>query len=102
MTQGADLFGYAAGPAQQSLFGYGEDRLQAPAQNLTPDPADIRRRLQALLAKARAAEAMPWPEREARMWRTVFPQMANWLPDAEAAKLRLDFAGELGRLAPRG
>lgn len=98
MSESADLFGRPAGLAQQSLFGEGENRLQAPAQSLTPDPADIRRRLNGLLAKARGARAMPWPEREARMWQTVFPNMANWLPDDEANQLRLDFAREIDRL----
>jgi hypothetical protein len=42
----------------------------------------LRRRLR---AKARSAEKMPWSERDARMWQTVFPNMANWLPDDEAA-----------------
>ena len=41
---------------------------------------------------------MPWPERDARMWQIVFPNMANWLPDAEAEQLRLDFAREIERL----
>jgi len=98
MTEAADLFGHPTGPAQASLFGDGEARLQAPAQNFLPDPAVIRRRLNALLDKARAASAMPWPERDARMWQTVFPNMANWLPDEEANQLRLDFAHELERL----
>jgi hypothetical protein len=30
--------------------------------------------------------------------RTVFPQMANWLPDHEADQLRFDFATDLARL----
>ena len=51
-----------------------------------------------MLATARAAKRMPWPEGEARMWRTVFPQMANWLPPDEAEQLRLAFAQELERL----
>ena len=32
------------------------------------------------------------------LWRIVFPQMANWLPDEEAARLRQEFATELTRL----
>ena len=98
MTDQTDLFGHPTGPAQASLFGEGENRLQAPAQTFLPNPADIRRRLNALLDKARGAQAMPWNEREARMWRTVFPNMANWLPDEEADKLRLAFTREMERL----
>ncbi len=44
------------------------------------------------------APGMPWPERDARMWQTVFPQMANWLPDDEAEQMRQAFAREIERL----
>ena len=97
MAGKADLFGYA--PAQGSLFGSGEDRLQPPVQRYLPDPEKIRRRLHALLETARAAERLPWPERDARVWQIVFPNMANWLPDAEAEQLRLEFAREIERLS---
>ena len=76
----------------------GENRLQAPAQSYLPDPEKVRRRLNALLETARAAERMPWPERDPRMWQMVFPNMANWLPADEAAQLRLEFAREMERL----
>jgi hypothetical protein len=96
MAGGVDLFGH--GPAQGSLFGDGDDRLQAPSQHHLPDPDKVRQRLRTLLEKARSAEKMPWSERDARMWQTVFPNMANWLPDAEAAQLRFEFAREMERL----
>ncbi|MBV9861651.1 MAG: hypothetical protein JO267_05830 [Alphaproteobacteria bacterium] len=96
MTDETDLFGH--GPAQGSLFGPGEDRLQAPARPLLPDPEKVRRRLLALLDAARGAERMPWPERDARMWQIVFPNMANWLPEPEADQLRFEFAREMERL----
>lgn len=83
---------------QLSLFGPGEDRMQPPVRSYAPDPDTIRKRLHALLALAREARAMPWSERDARMWQTVFPQMANWLPDDEANQLRFDFAQEMERL----
>lgn len=86
------------GPGQGSLFGPGEDRLQAPRRSAVPDPEMVRLRLQALLEKARAAEKMPWSERDARMWQTVFPNMAKWLPDREADQLRFEFAQEMERL----
>jgi hypothetical protein len=73
--------------------------MQPPHHNTRPDPEDVRRRLNVLLAKAREAETMPWSEREARMWQTVFPNMAKWLPDEEGAQLRLDFAQEMDRLS---
>jgi len=96
MAGDLDLFGH--GPAQSSLFGDGDDRLQAPVRRYLPDPEKVRRRLKALLEKARSAQKMPWSERDARMWQTVFPNMANWLPDDEAAQLRLEFAHEMERL----
>ena len=96
MTDEIDLFGHAS--AQRSLFGPGEDRLQAPRQSLVPDPATVRLRLQALLERARSADEMPWSDREARMWQTVFPNMAKWLPEEEADQLRFEFAQEIERL----
>jgi hypothetical protein len=96
MPDQSDLFGH--GPAQGNLFGAGEDRLQAPVQRYLPDPEKVRRRLKSLLETARSAERMPWPERDARMWQIVFPNMANWLPDDEAEQLRFEFAREMERL----
>lgn len=96
MSDQGDLFGRA--PAQGSLFGAGADRLEAPQQRCLPDPEIIRRRLKALLEQARTARTMPWPERDARMWQTVFPNMAKWLPEDEAEQLRRDFAREMERL----
>src|ERR1700674_664718 len=96
MSDQPNLFGRR--PAQGSLFGAGEDRLQAPVQRYLPDPGKVRQRLRALLEKARSAETMPWPEREARVWQIVFPNMANWLPSDEADQLRSEFAQEMERL----
>jgi hypothetical protein len=96
MTGQNDLFGHT--PAQGSLFGEGENRMAVPQKSSMPDPAVIRKRLQGLLATARSAQTMPWSERDARMWQIVFPNMANWLPEAEAEQLRLDFKSEMERL----
>lgn len=97
MTDQPDLFGHT--PAQGSLFGDGENRMRPSRSSTTPDPDSIRLRLQALLEKARSAEKMPWSERDARMWQTVFPNMANWLPNEEAKQLRFEFAREIDRLS---
>ena len=94
MATQTDLFGNSA--PQGSLFG--EGRMETPAASHLPDAQDIRRRLHGLLAKARDATALPWNERDARMYQTIFPQMANWLPDEEADQLRFAFAQELERL----
>jgi hypothetical protein len=96
MADDVDLFGQ--GPSQGSLFGSGDARMQPPQQSSSPDPETIRLRLRSLLEKARSAEKMPWSERDARMWQTVFPNMARWLPEAEAEQLRFEFAQELERL----
>ena len=49
--------------------------------------------------EARAAESTPpWNERTTRLYQVIFPQMAHWLPDAEAEQLRSEFRTELERL----
>src|SRR5437868_14780696 len=96
MTNETDLFGQ--GSAQGSLFGSRDDRMQASHQSSLPDPEAVRLRLRTLLEKARSAEKMPWSERDARMWQTVFPNMAKWLPENEAEQLRFEFAQEMERL----
>lgn len=95
-----DLLGdpIVSGPSQHSLFGAGDDRLNAPVQNFAPNPEKVRMRLHRLLDTARHAEAMPWSERDARMWQTVFPNMAKWLPAEEADQLRFEFTQEMERL----
>ena len=40
---------------------------------------------------------MPW-ERRAALYRTIFPQMTNCLPEDEGAQLRFEFEEELARL----
>ena len=96
MTDDSDLFGN--GPAQASLFGPGENRLQAQRRSSVPDPETVRFRLKSLIEKLRSAETMPWSERDARMWQTVFPNMAKWLPKEEADQLSFKFAQEMERL----
>jgi hypothetical protein len=96
MTDETDLFGL--GPLQRSLFGPGDERLRAPTLRLVPDPAVVRLRLRLLIEKAKAAEKMPWSERDARMWQTVFPNMTKWLPEDEGAQLRFEFETEIARL----
>lgn len=93
-----DLFGQPTGPDQFNLFGEGDDRLQAPLRPAVDHPTRARAKLTAVLATARAARTMPWSDRDARMWQTVFPQMSNWLPTEEAEQLRLEFTREIERL----
>jgi hypothetical protein len=35
---------------------------------------------------------------EYSLYRTIFPQMTNWLPEEEGAQLRFEFETELARL----
>ena len=62
------------------------------------DPDTVRQELYRLLAEARAAQTMPWDAKRARLYRTIFPQMTNWLPEEEGAQLRFEFEAELMRL----
>jgi len=70
-----------------------------PAQTYRPKVGKVRRELLAVLAEARAATSMPWTPAKVKYHRTVFPQMTNWLPEAEAAQLRMEFEIEMARLA---
>lgn len=62
------------------------------------DPEDVRRELNDLLDRARNAEVFPWEPRKVGLYRTIFPQMANWLPKDEAAQLCFAFEAEMRRL----
>jgi hypothetical protein len=86
---------------QLNLFGEREPEL--PGLEATPgvyraDPDKVRAELLRVLAKVRAARSFPWDARRTLYWRTVFPQMTNWLPDEEAAQLRFEFETEIRRL----
>ena len=79
---------------QGDLFG--------PAETLqpawTPDPDKVRRRLERILAEARAAEKMPWDWSEQSLYRTIFPQMAALLSADEAKQYSFQFEVEWERL----
>ena len=62
------------------------------------DPDEVRAELLRALAQVRAAQSLSWGARRTLYWRTVFPQMTNWLPDAESAQLRFEFETEIRRL----
>jgi hypothetical protein len=63
-----------------------------------PDQDEVRARLQRILAEARAAEKLPWDADRLLVYRTIFPHMAGWLPEDEAAQLRFEFDTEMARL----
>jgi hypothetical protein len=79
--------------AQPDLFG-----AEAAPVAYRPDPDKVRRRLEKILAEARAAQKLPWEPTTVSLYRTIFPQMTNWLPEEEGAQLRFEFETELARL----
>jgi hypothetical protein len=78
---------------QPDLFG-----AEAAQPAYCPDPDKVRRRLEKILAEARAAQKLPWEPTTVSLYRTIFPQMTNFLPDEEGAQLRFEFETELARL----
>ena len=87
---------------QLDFFGDGESQLELipdlPTEAYRPDPEKVRAQLLTVLSQVRSARTIPWDRKKAQFWQTVFPQMANWLPEEEAAQLRFEFAQELERL----
>jgi hypothetical protein len=77
---------------QTDLFG------AEPVPAYRPDPDKVRSRLHKILAEARAAKHLPWEPTTVSLYRTIFPQMTNWLPEEEGAQLRFEFEAELERL----
>ncbi|WP_310473838.1 hypothetical protein [Sandarakinorhabdus sp.] len=64
-----------------------------------PDIDDIRTELNAVLDSLRAASGTcALDARLIRFHKTVFPQMANWLPEQERVSMRAAFAAEIGRV----
>ncbi len=84
-----DLFG---DERQGDLFG------TEPVPAYRPDPDKVRARLHKILAEARAARTLLWRAGRVLLYRTIFPQMTNWLPQEEGAQLRFEFEAELARL----
>ena len=75
---------------------FGED---GPAERTwTPDRDKVRRRLERILAEARAAETMQWNRTRQSLYQEIFPDMANLLPEKEAAQYRFRFEAEWERL----
>ena len=72
-----------------------EDR---PEHVYRADPDEVRRDLTRLLEQVRGAQVMPWEPRKVRLYRTIFPQMSQWLPDDEARQLCFEFETEIARL----
>jgi hypothetical protein len=88
-----DMFGHTT---QQAEMFAGDEASYEPPKKLTAD--DIREEMLALLAKARAAEAMPWTPRELRTHTVLYPEMARWLEPEEGEQLLMEFMTEIERL----
>ena len=77
--------------SQPDLFG-------APAAPVyRPNLDKVRARLEKILAEARAAQSLPWEPTQLSLYRTIFPQMADFLPEDEGAQFRFSFEEELKR-----
>jgi hypothetical protein len=85
-----DLFGTET---QDDLF----DEDAAPVA-YRADPDKVRAHLHRILTEARSAQRLPWEPTRVSLYRTIFPQMTNWLPEDEGAQLRFEFESELARL----
>ncbi|MGA8357071.1 MAG: hypothetical protein WB772_06950 [Xanthobacteraceae bacterium] len=83
---------------QGDLFRNDDDAEERETPTWYPDPDEVRAELQAILAQMRAAKSMPWDDDRTALYRTIFPQMTNCLPEDEGAQLRFDFEAELARL----
>jgi hypothetical protein len=69
-----------------------------PTPEYRADPDSVRAELHKILAEARAARRLPWEPKTVLLYRTIFPQMTNWLPEEEGAQLRFEFETEIKRL----
>ena len=91
-----------ASPRQGDSFGHDDEQGELFDDQPTPvyraPPDEVRAHLLRILAEARAAQKMPWEPRRVSFYRTIFPQMTNWLPEDEGAQLRFEFEMELARL----
>lgn len=84
---------------QPDLFGTQADLLgPPPPRSYAPSLEKVRAEVAKVLDKARIAKDMPWTAKEVAFWKTVFPQMTNWLPEEERERARASFWEEIGRL----
>jgi hypothetical protein len=89
-----DDFFSGGGDPQMDLFS--AEPLQPKAWQ--PDPDKVRRRLERILAEARAAETMPWDWSQRSLFKKIFPDMASLLPADEAKQYVFQFEQEWERL----
>jgi hypothetical protein len=81
---------------KQLGFDMGE---KASTASYEPARDEVREDLNAILQAARQVTPdAPWDERTFRYNKVVFPQMARWLPEDEAAQLCFEFSREMARI----
>jgi hypothetical protein len=85
-------------PRQGDLFSNDDESEERETPTWYPDPDEVRAELRGILAEARAAKVLPWDHDRAALYRVIFPQMTNCLPEEEGAQLRFEFETELARL----
>ncbi len=92
-------------PMTRQLDLFGEDRAsafpvveRAGRPSIAPIPTKCARNSCACLRRRGRRRRFPWDTRRTLYWRTVFPQMTNWLPGEEGAQLRFEFELEIRRL----
>ena len=85
-------------PDQLNLF---DAPAPAAAEPSPPDADFARKHLGRLLRTVEAAEVLPWSAPQTRTWETLFPQVAQALPEAEREELCDAFATHLARLRAR-
>lgn len=90
-----DLF--ASDPQPDLFAASGEDSVYV-APKVSANPDKVRVKLLNMLAELRAAADLPSAPPKLRLYQTIFPQMARWLPDEEAAQLCFAFEAEIERL----
>jgi hypothetical protein len=68
---------------QSDLFATESDLFDedAPTPVYRADPDEVRAELYKILAEARAAKTLPWEPKQVSLYKTIFPQMTNWLPE---------------------
>src|SRR5262245_9839003 len=98
VTRNPNLREIMSAPRQGDLFRNDDESEERETPTWYPDPDEIRAELHAILTQMRAAESMPWDDKRTGLYRVIFPQMTNALPEEEGAQLRFEFAAELARL----
>lgn len=66
-----------------------------------PDADQVRARLDSLMRTLRQSDDLPLTEKQLRFWRTVVPQMTNWLPAEEKTAICAEFDAQIVRLTRR-